>query len=177
MGCYAQLVVELAGVQEVSDLLSVSRQRVHQLAASDDFPAPIAKLAAGVIWDREEIVQWKKRMRSVTDKARVVVPPRDPERPQDDPWDADAVRCLLGTPEGKHWTRGDLMECLREQRNRVVKQPRRVEEARRLAATYGVERRPHTDDRKQTVHFYRTDPGAPAVYPSSAHERRSWLQS
>lgn len=41
---------ELAGTSEVADLLGVSRQRVSQLAARDDAPAPIARLKSGPVW-------------------------------------------------------------------------------------------------------------------------------
>ena len=65
------------------------------------------------------------------------------------------------------------MECLREQPNRVKRQPGRVAEAKRLAAKYGIDRRP--DPGGKTIHFFRTDPLAPTPYPSSAAERRAWL--
>lgn len=62
-------------------------------------------------------------------------PARDPDRPQDDPWDADAVRYLLGQPDTARWTRGTLMEALR-------RQPRfdrtRIDEAQHLASAHGV---------------------------------------
>lgn len=101
------------------------------------------------------------------------VPERDPERPQDDPWDANAVRYLLATPEGRDWRRGDLMECLREQKNRVARQPDRVAAAAALADLYKVERTP--DPGGKTLHFFRSDPGAP-TYPASSAERRRLLR-
>lgn len=39
-----------AGVSEVAAMLGVSRQRVSQLRARPDFPAPLAELAAGPVW-------------------------------------------------------------------------------------------------------------------------------
>jgi prophage regulatory protein len=54
--------IELAGVAEIAELLGVSRQRVDQLVREhDDFPRPIAELAAGRIWIRQEIVDWAER--------------------------------------------------------------------------------------------------------------------
>lgn len=103
------------------------------------------------------------------------IPPRDSERPQDDPWDANAVRFLLGQPGGSGWKRGDLMECLREQAGRYERQPGRVREAAALAARHGVERR--ADPGGKTIHFFRTDPGAPASYPTSGVERRARLKA
>ena len=101
-------------------------------------------------------------------------PERDPDRPQDDPWDANAVRYLLDQPEGSHWTRGNLMECMREQGNRMTSQPDKVREAADLAPSYGVERRP--DQGGKTIHFFRTDNAAPVPYPASAAERRACLK-
>lgn len=43
---------QLVGVAEVASLLGVSRQRVSELARTDYFPAPLAHLAAGPVWDR-----------------------------------------------------------------------------------------------------------------------------
>jgi hypothetical protein len=41
---------EYAGVSELASTLGVSRQRVSELRAREDFPAPIAELAAGPVW-------------------------------------------------------------------------------------------------------------------------------
>ena len=168
----------LVGAQEVSELLQVSRQRVHQLIRDQTFPNPVADLAAGLIWRGEDIEQWRDTMRPSTPAQsthrRPTPPPRDPERPQDDPWDADAVRLLLGKPEGTQWTRGNLFECLREQGNRRKNQPEKVRQAADFAERYGVER--HPDPGGKTIHFFRTDSEAPRPYPSSATERRSILR-
>jgi len=52
---------ELVGAHEIAELLGISRQRVDAIARShDDFPAPVAELAAGRIWKREEIVRWAR---------------------------------------------------------------------------------------------------------------------
>ena len=49
----------LLGVAEIAVLLGVSRQRVHQLAAHDDFPKPTAELSAGKVWDAGDIEAWR----------------------------------------------------------------------------------------------------------------------
>lgn len=49
----------LLGVAEIAELLGVSRQRVHQLAARDDFPRPTAELSAGKVWDAAAIERWQ----------------------------------------------------------------------------------------------------------------------
>jgi hypothetical protein len=101
------------------------------------------------------------------------VPARDPDRPQDDPYDSNAVRYLLSHPEvAAAWTRGKLVEYGREQRRLVVGDPDRVREAAQVFERYGVDRRHHNDG--STIHFFRTDPGAPSPYPSSEAERRAW---
>ena len=41
-------------------MLEVSRQRVHELAGRPDFPEPLARLAAGAVWDRAQVAQWEK---------------------------------------------------------------------------------------------------------------------
>jgi enamine deaminase RidA (YjgF/YER057c/UK114 family) len=54
-----------AGVSEVADLLGVSRQRVAQLRTKRGFPAPIAELRAGPIWDVSSLglflEEWERR--------------------------------------------------------------------------------------------------------------------
>ena len=50
----------LMGLTEVAALLGVSRQRAHQLAKRDDFPEPTARLAAGLIWQAEDVERWAR---------------------------------------------------------------------------------------------------------------------
>ena len=54
-------LVELVGTAEIAELLGVSRQRVHQLVSKPDFPRPLAVLAAGMIWRREDVEEWARR--------------------------------------------------------------------------------------------------------------------
>lgn len=57
-----QSVSALVGSAEVAQLLGVSRQRVNQLvAAYEDFPEPVADLAAGRIWAAEAVEAWMAR--------------------------------------------------------------------------------------------------------------------
>lgn len=47
------------GVPELVELLfEINRDRVEALTCRDDFPAPIADLATGAIWDRADIDAW-----------------------------------------------------------------------------------------------------------------------
>jgi predicted DNA-binding transcriptional regulator AlpA len=52
------------GVTEVAQRLGVSRQRVHQLRSTPDFPDPVAMLAAGPIWESIDIEDWVAEHRS-----------------------------------------------------------------------------------------------------------------
>jgi len=47
------------GLREVARILGVTHQRADQIAkAYDDFPEPVAVLAAGRIWSRDAIDGW-----------------------------------------------------------------------------------------------------------------------
>jgi hypothetical protein len=48
----------LAGLAEASRILGVSRQRVHQLSKTPEFPIMVARLSMGPIWLRGEIVTY-----------------------------------------------------------------------------------------------------------------------
>ena len=41
-------------------MLGVSRQRVQQLAARDDFPEPEVTLAMGKVWQRAAVEAWAR---------------------------------------------------------------------------------------------------------------------
>jgi len=53
-------IPQLLGVAEVANLLKVSRQRASELAQSEMFPPPVARLSAGPIWLRTSIVAFAK---------------------------------------------------------------------------------------------------------------------
>jgi hypothetical protein len=46
---------ELVGIKEIAGILAVSPQRAHQLTKREDFPDPIARLAAGPVWTRPSL--------------------------------------------------------------------------------------------------------------------------
>jgi predicted DNA-binding transcriptional regulator AlpA len=48
------------GTSEIAKLLGVSRQRANQLAQREGFPEPIARLAAGPIWESADIERWAR---------------------------------------------------------------------------------------------------------------------
>jgi prophage regulatory protein len=52
---------ELMGLTEIGELFEVSRQRAGQLAEQEGFPEPVAVLAAGRIWERDDVERWGRR--------------------------------------------------------------------------------------------------------------------
>ena len=48
----------LMGLTEIATLLGVSRQRAGQLASSEVFPAPTARLGMGPVWESADVVRW-----------------------------------------------------------------------------------------------------------------------
>lgn len=158
----------LMGVHEIAQELGLSRQRVHQLAHEPDFPAPAAHLHAGAIWRRSDIIEWRTTMRNMSTNVPNV-PPRDPDYPRDDPYDADAVRFLLGQAGASGWSRVSLMEHLRGQSRLSTE---RIRAARAFGELHGVAVRQHSDGK--TAHLFRSDKTAPVPYPSSEAERRRW---
>jgi hypothetical protein len=51
-------VPELLGVAEVAEALQVSKQRVSELTSNPNFPAPIAHLRSGPIWQRSALARF-----------------------------------------------------------------------------------------------------------------------
>lgn len=60
----------LGGIAEVAELLGVSRQRVASLRSRPGFPAPLAELAAGPIFDLESVERWAKSARRAPGRPR-----------------------------------------------------------------------------------------------------------
>jgi predicted DNA-binding transcriptional regulator AlpA len=48
---------------KIAELLGVTKQRAHQLADAEGFPAPVAEDARGRVWSRYEMQAWAKRWR------------------------------------------------------------------------------------------------------------------
>lgn len=48
----------LMGAREIEARLGVSRQRVQQLIARTDWPAPYDELAMGKVWRIEDVEAW-----------------------------------------------------------------------------------------------------------------------
>lgn len=53
------VVDQVVGISEIAQLLGVTPQRAGQIARDHaDFPAPVAALAAGRVWDAEGVKAW-----------------------------------------------------------------------------------------------------------------------
>jgi predicted DNA-binding transcriptional regulator AlpA len=58
-GCVHEFDYEsLLGLGEVATLLSVSRQRAHQLTKIEGFPVPVRRLVSTSVWLRDEVIAW-----------------------------------------------------------------------------------------------------------------------
>jgi predicted DNA-binding transcriptional regulator AlpA len=51
----------LVGLTEIAAQLGLSRQRVHQLSKIEDFPEPVARLSAGLIWEWADVERWARQ--------------------------------------------------------------------------------------------------------------------
>ena len=49
------------GSAEIGALFGISRQRVQQIIARPDFPAPITELAMGKVWSATDVRAWGVR--------------------------------------------------------------------------------------------------------------------
>lgn len=54
--------LELAGVEEVAEILDLSPTSARELAASARFPDPICELAQGPVWSRGRIERYRERL-------------------------------------------------------------------------------------------------------------------
>jgi predicted DNA-binding transcriptional regulator AlpA len=52
---------ELAGMDEIAQLLGVAKVTAKRYAARDDFPEPLGRLAGGRVWKREDVIEWAER--------------------------------------------------------------------------------------------------------------------
>ena len=49
------------GAAEIAELLGISRQRTQQIVTKAGFPAPVAELAMGKVWDAADVRAWAVR--------------------------------------------------------------------------------------------------------------------
>jgi predicted DNA-binding transcriptional regulator AlpA len=50
--------LELVGLAEVAEVLRVSRRTAARYARRSDFPEPLARLRAGPVWRKEDVLAW-----------------------------------------------------------------------------------------------------------------------
>jgi predicted DNA-binding transcriptional regulator AlpA len=53
----------VVGMAEVTDLLGVTRQRVHQYVEDGRFPERVAQLRSGPVWARQDVLEFANQMR------------------------------------------------------------------------------------------------------------------
>jgi predicted DNA-binding transcriptional regulator AlpA len=53
--------VRLAGIKEIATYYDISPQLAYKWSRRHDFPAPLATLAQGNVWDLDEIERWGTR--------------------------------------------------------------------------------------------------------------------
>lgn len=66
----------MLGPAELIQLLGVSRQRVAQMAAREDFPRPRFVLAMGSVWALTDIQDWADRRGRVLKLEDLTLPPQ-----------------------------------------------------------------------------------------------------
>ena len=54
--------LRLVGPGELTRLLGVSRSRTVQISNARDFPAPLAVLTMGSVWNLEDVTAWASRV-------------------------------------------------------------------------------------------------------------------
>jgi hypothetical protein len=48
---------------EIAELLGVTKQRAHQIAAEPGFPKPVGREGQSRMWGRREVIPWAKEWR------------------------------------------------------------------------------------------------------------------
>jgi predicted DNA-binding transcriptional regulator AlpA len=54
------LTLPYVGLTEIAAMLGVSRQRIYQLAKTEDFPAPVVELSITRVWSRDDVEAWAR---------------------------------------------------------------------------------------------------------------------
>lgn len=71
------MAVRLVGMGELVKLFGLSRTRVQQLTARPDFPAPVAVLIMGSVWDFDRVQAWADATGRTLDVAAIGPDPLD----------------------------------------------------------------------------------------------------
>lgn len=73
---------ELMSAAEIAEELGISRQRVHQLRATAGFPAPLADLRGGAVWDAAAVRKFAQTWERRPGRPRVIAPQGIPSAEQ-----------------------------------------------------------------------------------------------
>jgi hypothetical protein len=65
-------IPELMSAAEIGQALGVSRQRVHKLRSMQGFPAPLAELRGGAVWDATAVRKFAARWERKPGRPRVL---------------------------------------------------------------------------------------------------------
>lgn len=52
---------DLAGLQEVAEMLGVTKRTAQRYAERADFPDPLGRISTGRVWLRRDVEKWAKR--------------------------------------------------------------------------------------------------------------------
>lgn len=52
---------EVVGLSEIAEELGVTKRTAVRYAARGDFPEPLARLRAGLVWKRVDVERWAKK--------------------------------------------------------------------------------------------------------------------
>jgi hypothetical protein len=80
---------ELMSAAEIADELGISRQRVHQLRSTTGFPAPLADLRGGAVWDAAAIRKFAQTWERKPGRPRTGAATSEavePNKPRDISW-------------------------------------------------------------------------------------------
>ena len=61
MSTLTAMAIRVVGRGELVALLGVSRGRAVQISVNPKFPAPLAALTMGYVWDLDDIKQWAEK--------------------------------------------------------------------------------------------------------------------
>lgn len=54
---------ELVGTAEAAELIGMKKQNfVSRVASRKDFPKPVAELKMGRIWQKKDVLEWKRKV-------------------------------------------------------------------------------------------------------------------
>lgn len=75
LGSFGVAPEDLAGLQEVAEMLGVTKRTATRYVDREDFPQPLGRISTGRVWLRRDVEAWAKR----TLPLRTGRPPRKAE--------------------------------------------------------------------------------------------------